>query len=528
MKILPIIIKTVVLFVFIFFLSDAKTQTFNYFNYRYDISEYELQDESYAIIETVDGFVLPGNSLVINANIYWWEEKLIKLDQHGIVQYIKTYGEDSIDYFFSSNPRCLIEENDRLYAVAKRRTPTSNWVHDEGTLIYLDENLDTLWSRRYGECIEPFDTAYLFTCLQKINQNELIIAGGWKPYGLASHVYLLKVDSIGNKIWDKSFNYYNDYIDGHSIVQTTDLGFIIGCFKQTPGYPYTVDPIIIKTDSLGNQKWTKNLGGPFKDFNALVSLAIDGNILVGTSYADSMLTPDIPLSRINIIKLDNEGTILWNKKFGSSKPNNYLRNIRVLNDGCIIATGALRKYNPEPDWVGWILKIDSDGDSLWYREYYNLPGQESKNYLYDVIETSDNGLIACGYVNPYLPDTGSTDTWVIKLDSIGCDSAGCDTTVGIAEEHGSMEAWGHGGLIIWPNPARDQIHVRFYMDDGRFYKDFRLEIYDIFGRNVKEIKVPDKQDEVQINVEGYPRGMYLAVLKERQIIKANTKFIIVK
>ena len=91
-----------------------------------------------------------------------------------------------------------------------------------------------------------------------------------------------------------------------------------------------------------------------------------------------------------------------------------------------------------------MLKTTANGDSLWCRKYYYLPGQESVNYLYDVISTSDNGLIACRYVDLYPPDTGSTDTWVIKLDSIGCDSAGCDTTVGV-KEHGGMEAWGLAG-----------------------------------------------------------------------------------
>ena len=53
-------------------------------------------------------------------------------------------------------------------------------------------------------------------------------------------------------------------------------------------------------------------------------------------------------------------------------------------------------------------------------------------------------------------------------------------------------------------------------------------IYDIFGRKVKEIKVPVGQNEVQINVEGYPTGIYLILLKGGQNIRASAKFVIAK
>jgi hypothetical protein len=512
------------------------SQPFTYFNYRYDINGNGLKDDCFAIVESEDGYVLAGSSLVIRGNIYWWEEKLTKLDEYGEIQYIRTYGEDTVDYFFS-NVQCIIRDYDHFYAVGKRRTPTSNWVHDEGTLMYLDENLDTLWMRRYGEKSEPFDTAYLFTCIQKINQDELIITGSWKPYGLATHVYLIKTDTLGNIIWDNSYSYYNYYIDGYSLAQTSDSGFIIGCFKQTPGYPDSVDPVLIKTDSCGNQEWTKNLGGPYKDYTPVISIAPEGNIIVGTSYADTMYTTDIPLSRIKIFKLDNEGNIIWNKIYGYSQPHNYLRNIRVLSDGSIIAVGSVLKFNPEPDRLGWIIKTSPNGDSIWHREYRFLSGYESRNYLYDIIYTADNGLIACGYVVPNPPDTGSVDTWVIKLDSIGCDTAGCDPTVWIVEEDEKIRGREAERMVIWPNPARDVIHV--HMDTWThmpFPKDVTLTIYDIYGRTItaqtptilpscSPTVLPSSQ-EITIDVSGYPPGLYIITITGDRQETLSGKFVI--
>jgi hypothetical protein len=486
-------------------------------------------DWSYNVLEVEDSYVIAGNSIVYSGNIYWSENVIAKINLDGQLQSLNYYGEDSVDYWFLYTPDCLIHDQDHYYAARTRRKPASNWVHQEGTLMKLNGNFDSVWMKSYGEKVEPYDTAFLISNLQKTNQNELILTGSWMPHGLAQHVYLLKTDTLGNKIWDNSYSYENFYIEGYSVTQTSDTGFIIGCFKQTPGYPYTVDPVIIKTDSLGNKEWNKNLGGPQKDFTPMVAVSSDGNIIIGTSIADSMLTPDIPISRINFVKLDNQGNIIWSKKYGLSQPNNFLRKIRVLEDGSIIGVGAVLKYNPEPDRVGWILKTTSEGDSLWYREYTNLTGYESRNYLYDVIETNDNGLIACGYVDPYPPDTGSIDTWIIKLDSIGCDTAGCDTTVGIGE-HGGMGAWEQGGLEIFPNPASGEIHVRMNMDDGRSNSHLTLDIYDIFGRTAPTPALPHSGEGVSwvLNVNELPPGIYLAVVREKTNVVARGKFVVVR
>ena len=514
------------IFIIIYSLSNA--QQFNYFNYRYDINENGLQDDCSAIVETDDGFIISGSSLVVSDNIYWWEKKLTKLNYNGTVLYIKTYGEDSIDYFFSYYPGYLIEIDDNYFAVGKKRTHYPDGLHDEATLMYLDENLDTLWMKRYGEKEKPYDTAYLFSCLEEINQGNLIIAGAWKPNGLATHVYLLKTDSSGNKIWDKSYSYYNYYIEGTSVAQTTDSGYVIGCFSQIPGYPSTVDPVLIKTDSLGNQEWTKNLGGPYHDSNPMVSISFDGNIIVGTSYGDTMATPDNPISRINIIKLDNEGNVIWNRKYGTSERSKYLHNIRILSDGSIISVGSVYRFNPEPDRISWILKTSPEGDSIWYREYEYLSGYQSRNYLYDIIPTSDHGLIACGYVEPHPPDTGSTDTWVIKLDSIGCDTAGCDPTVWVPEEEKRRGGEEGNQLVLWPNPARTVLSVKVSgLSSGKSYS---LVLYDIFGRSAPTPgPAPNRgKGEFLVDVSALPPGLYLVVLKDGLTVKASAKFVVVR
>ncbi|HPI87375.1 MAG TPA: T9SS type A sorting domain-containing protein, partial [Bacteroidales bacterium] len=80
------------------------------------------------------------------------------------------------------------------------------------------------------------------------------------------------------------------------------------------------------------------------------------------------------------------------------------------------------------------------------------------------------------------------------------------------------------GLEIWPNPARGIVDCRWSIFDGR--GDVVLMIYDVFGREVAEIKVPGKQDQVQINVESYPPGVYIAVLRNGGDFLGSGKFVV--
>ncbi|MCK9401352.1 MAG: T9SS type A sorting domain-containing protein [Bacteroidales bacterium] len=466
---------------------------------------------------------------------------LIKLNHNGEQIWYKTWG-DSIASWYVGYPGSLASINNEHY-LAGSKNYYSPIEYDVGLLMKLNSNWDTIWTKEFDMNMDADpDTSTLINQMDICNNGDLVFGGGIYKPSIGSKFLLIRTDTAGNLLWFKTYSYSKATInDGYSVIQTSDSGFAIGGFWYIPGSSSaTGDPIIIKTDSMGNQEWIKNLGGPIVDNRAMLCKANDGNIIMGTTIADILIGGTSTKSRINIVKLDNEGDILWNKKYGESSISNYLSTIRSLDDGSVICTGSVRSEIP---WnSGWILKLSSEGDSLWYRQYYLLSGESTYNRLRDIISTSDSGYLACGYISPISPDTGIQSAWVIKLDSIGCDSAGCDTTVGITEEQGSGEAGKQGGMEIWPNPAKEIVNCQLSIVDSR--SNCSLMIYDIFGREVtanlissprvgggREGGADGREKGWQswiVDVSSLPPGIYLAVVREGHMIERSAKFIIAR
>jgi hypothetical protein len=251
----------------------------------------------------------------------------------------------------------------------------------------------------------------------------------------------------------------------------------------------------------------------------------DGNYLLGSSYGYTSTHPVITTFKVWIIKTDTSGNIIWDKIYGDKTYEGQAWTINEMDDGSIVVSGS-GGFEGTPGIEGWILKTESDGDSLWMRRYSHFPTYDNEQN--DLAFTSDNGLVLTGMTMGY-PDWIES-VWIQKLDSIGCDSVGCDTTVGIYERHAGMGAWGHGGMELYPNPASDLIHITFRQDNLNHFpsRGRELEIFNVFGEKVIGIKMSIFQESYTQNISNLAQGLYLVVIRERQRIVASGKFLIAR
>jgi hypothetical protein len=98
-----------------------------------------------------------------------------------------------------------------------------------------------------------------------------------------------------------------------------------------------------------------------------------------------------------LIKMDTNGTILWNKKYGSYFSDRFY-GIVETDDSCFVIAGYHYFYlagSHYPNWIQNILcvKVNSQGDTIWSRTIDN--GFES--YALSISQTNDGGYILAGF-----------------------------------------------------------------------------------------------------------------------------------
>ncbi|MEO8087775.1 MAG: T9SS type A sorting domain-containing protein [Bacteroidota bacterium] len=190
----------------------------------------------------------------------------------------------------------------------------------------------------------------------------------WDPSGNTPDYWIVKIDSIGNKQWDKDFGGTNFDIF-QSLEQTRDGGYILGGDsksgingnKTTPlwgGLNY--DYWIIKTDSLGNKQWEKDLGGINNDVFDVLHQTIDGGYLIGgASYSN--ISGDKTESNLGseqgwIVKTDSLGTKQWDKTIFTINPIRFCSAIETIEGSYAFASydnSAIGGYKTQASWGGW-------------------------------------------------------------------------------------------------------------------------------------------------------------------------------
>lgn len=472
-----------------------------------------------SILEIESGYVICGVSGEVSNDYIFKRIVLTAIDDEGNQLWWKTYGEDFHNYYVGSSRGC-IKTADNGFVISGT---IEDSIRHTGLLIKFDQNGDSLWSRVFGDTVSlDYSGTRLDVCTQ-LPDGGYLITGEQYISGDDGDIIVIKTDSTGNTIWQRTYGVLHWIEGGWSITQLPEGKFLIGIGRENIHILNSMDPGLLKIDSLGNPVWIKYYGGNFDDSGSATALSQDGNYLVGSAIGTAEPEPGGPLEKVWIFKTDTSGNVIWERKYFDKVFIGGCATIDELNDGSIVASGlgAFEDFN---GYGGWIIKIKQNGDSIWMRRYIYFP--EGLNYLYDLAFTSDNGIIFTGLAMG--PPDFEQSIWVQKLDSIGCDSVRCDTTVGIVEEHGGMEAWGHGSLMIWPNPASDWIHILSRDNGLNWFLDREIEIVNVFGEKVIEVKIPHWSGTYDINVSKLTQGLYLLIIRDRQRVVYSGKFIIAR
>lgn len=172
-----------------------------------------------------------------------------------------------------------------------------------------------------------------------------------------SQMFLLKIDSLGNYIWSKSYG--GTEIDwGRRVKHIPNDCFFVGGFTNSQGYG-AYDFALWKMDESGNEQWFKTYGTD--GWERVYDMAIttdNGVILVGETNksADG-------LTDIYIVRTDYSGNKMWEKQFANLGDDNALT-ISQLDDSTFIIGGYFYN-NTSNNQEAWLCRIQDEGTVLW-------------------------------------------------------------------------------------------------------------------------------------------------------------------
>ena len=318
----------------------------------------------------------------------------------------------------------------------------------------------------------------------------------------------MKIDSIGNLEWIKKYNYHIFF----NFKIASDSGYYIPCTYNG------VRPLkLLKTDKYGNVEWDVDVNThPNSYYPMSLDILDSSNVIISSQFRYDLINEfyALKVTRINT-KTQN---VVWSKDY-------YIyKNLRcmtlhqsmgtdVLMDGSILVstTAIVEKVT----WMGVedgqkavVIKLNSNGDSLWTMYYDYGPVFHDGCQLHDILPTNDGGFVGVGFFQSYY--SGETSAWLFKTDANGF--------VGIKNEL----IISNQELVIYPNPASDYITIEF--SEALLQSGF-IEIYNVTGIKVKRQKYKGKSS-LEIDIRDFVSGLYLGKVIISNSETRSFKFVV--
>ena len=259
-----------------------------------------LNEEGYSVVQSQD-----GNILSIGYSWSYGNEQqifVVKSDLSGRKIWQKTYGGSNRDI----GHKAIVTTDGHIAIVGQTNSPGISKGNDDIWLSKIDQDGNEKWIKAYGK--KNHEVGY---DIVEIENGGFLIVGYRDFYDqVGKDILIIKTDSNGNKIWEKTIGSTGVYDEiAYSISKSRNYGYII-CASTNASNNDWYDPQVINIDFDGNIIWNKTYNGSgLKHTRWVATSTYDGGVaILGTTnyYREAGSNEDAYL-----IKIDKEGNKLW-------------------------------------------------------------------------------------------------------------------------------------------------------------------------------------------------------------------------
>lgn len=246
-------------------------------------------------------------------------------------------------------------------------------------------------------------------------------------YILSAQQDVLWEKSIGGENSEYLYNAIPTPDYGFLILGSSDSNSSGNKTKQNQG---GLDYFIWKMDEDGKQEWQNSFGGDGDDLlKSAISAPDGGFLLVGSSNSSKSgdkTEKAIGMTDIWILKLDPIGNIQWQKTIGGLGNDEAVTIIRTTDKGYLIGANSdspksnVKSQNNYGSNDFWLIKLDEKGTISWEKTI----GGEQEESLKSIVETK-NGYLIGGTSNSKINELKSQDShylssvWLVELNKEG-------------------------------------------------------------------------------------------------------------
>lgn len=305
----------------------------------------------------------------------------------------------------SDDPHLVIQTSDGGFLVGGL-TSSFGEGGDDMWIIKLTKNGGIQWEKAYGR-----DGDDSLSSAEQTSDGGYIMTG-YTGFATAAGAdwWVLKLDDQGNIEWQYRYGGSN-YDVSIVIHQTRDGGYIVGGVTRSFGDALG-DLLVVKLNPDGGIEWQKKYGQDGLERRVEdIPQTTDGGYIM----ASTVSWPAEPYGAILILRLDETGNIEWQKLLREDETHLDGEGIQQTNDGGYVLLGERSVPDPDDGWKQslWVVKLTESGDIDWEYSY----GTEEEIDIESIMQTRDNGYVIGGAIT--LPVGIESDAWIIKLGSSG-------------------------------------------------------------------------------------------------------------